>query len=213
MPPIINIDGAAESDSYINPEQCDAFLLSWYGDGIDPTWTALSEGAKEHRLRVAALLIGMLPLRGYRSYRTQGMDFPRQIANCPQSNPRRVPQLVREAQALIAYGVVHRGLSVTSLPSEGASPGRVSSISLSGLLSASFGQAPISGGNVLAALIRSEEFPIFAKLRPFMAQARIVYAFTDDEQTAYEEALYTTTTTDSPWTTTTTEAVTTTTSA
>ena len=212
---LITANGGALSDSYATVRQANDYLTRLYGVGNLGTWSTLTLFQKEYRLRIAAMLIGIMRLRGCKSYWNQALDFPRYVPDVSQNNDRKVPGPVIEAQILIAFGVVHRGLATESSPDDGVSAGRVRSVGLSGLLSVTFADGPITGGTLLGALIRTTEFPIYALLKPWLTQIRMVTIKTPDECDLEYYPAYTTTTTLFPETitTTTTEAVLTTTTS
>ena len=197
--------GGANSDSYCSVVWAESYLLGLYPDGLGD-WDSLVKAQKEHRMKLAAMIMGYLPLRGKRAYRNQVLEFPRYIRNEPRAlEGKKIPVDVMRAQALIAYGIVHRGLATESSPDEGGAAGRVSSVSLGGLLSVRFSDGPLTGGTILTALIRSQDFPIYALLKPFLLQARL-----RNRTRHLIEVLYSTTTTISESTTTTTRVITTT---
>lgn len=203
--------GGANSDSYCSVTYAETYLKSLYGTDLGD-WDSLSVAQKEHRLKLGCVFIGYLPLRGRRAYNNQALDFPRVITGEPRAlEGRKIPVEVMQAQALIAYGVIHRGLSGESSPDEGGSAGRVSEVSLGGLLSVKFAGAPLTGGTTLLAIIRSSDFPVYAKVKPFLLQARLRNSLSELQKLAVAAALFTTTTTISESTTTTVPVTTTTT--
>lgn len=206
-------NGGAVSDSYATVSQADDYLTRLYGADNLGTWADLTTFQKEYRLRIAAQLLGLLPLRGRRSYANQALDFPRYVPEVSFNNPRKVPGPVVEAQILIAFGIVHRGLANESSPDDGVAAGRVKSVGLSGLLSVSFADGPTTGGTVLGAIIRNSEFPVYSLLRPWMIQLRMHNIKTADEEVADYLPVYTTSTTLYPEATTSTAAPVTTTTA
>jgi len=199
-----------ESNAYASVAYADSYLTTIYGAGNLGTWSALSADQKKYRLINGAAVLGLFPLRGYRSYIGQSMDFPRIIPNDARWDGKTVPQDVIDASVLTAYLFVHRELTSEASPDEGVSAGRVSEVSLGGLLSVKFAERPLVGGTLLNALIRSLDFPIIQKLRPFISQVRSKTSRTTTERSLLEVATYTTTTT-IPVPTTTTIPVTTTT--
>lgn len=199
--------GGASSDSYATVRQANDYLRRVYGADNLGTWAELSEFQVELRLRLAALMIGALPLRGRKSYRTQALDFPRYLANDSRYDWRRVPGAVVEAQILIAYILEHRAFVSQSSPDDGVSAGRVEEVSLSGLLQVKFADGPVSGGTLLGSIIRSPESPVYALLKPFMTQVRIFRSKASEERALDYYPAYTTTTTLVPPTTTTTETL------
>jgi hypothetical protein len=111
-----------------------------------------------------------LSFRGYQVYEEQALCFPR---TC-QSDVSIIPTNVKEAQALIAWLVIHRGLASLSLPNEGTSGSPVTSVSLGGLLSVSFATSPTPKGSSLDEAVSSEYFPIYMALAEYLAPVRIM---------------------------------------
>lgn len=206
-------NGGAFSDSYATVRQANYYLRQLYGaDGLG-TWADLTEFQVEFRLRIATQMIGILPIRGRKSFWNQALAFPVYAPDIPQNNPRKVPGPIVEATILIAFGIVHRGLANESSPDEGVAAGRVNSVSLSGLLSVSFANGPVTGGTILGSIIRTTEFPIYMLLKPWLSQIRMFQVMTPVEEAFLEEASFTTTTTLIPELTTTTLPLLTTTTA
>jgi hypothetical protein len=68
--------GGGSSDSYVTVAELDTYLESVYGDTAS-TFLDKEEAAKEHRLRLAALLLNTFPFRGVKASRDQRLEFPR----------------------------------------------------------------------------------------------------------------------------------------
>ena len=178
--------GGAESNSYLTVAEADALMPGLPDDTCE--WEALTPAEKEFRLRMGASLIGKLPLRGHRSYRAQALEFPRSV----QSNQRVIPDEVKEAQAMMAYSVVHRAFGSRGSVSEAATGQRVSQVSLGGLLSVSFSGTALETGSQLDRLVRSVQAPIYMLLKKFISQVRGGTVLNESE---LEDLLTTTTTT------------------
>jgi len=66
----------ASADSYVTVEEADSYILvRWPGDSDD--WFSLSVSEKEDRLRVGAMMLDSLPLRGIKATLVQALAFPR----------------------------------------------------------------------------------------------------------------------------------------
>jgi hypothetical protein len=77
---LITTPGDRNSDSYVTVNEADSYIHSYYGSGspfVESTWNALSEDAKEHRLRLAALFLEDFGYRGKKACRDQFLAFPR----------------------------------------------------------------------------------------------------------------------------------------
>lgn len=179
--------GGRESNTYISVTDADALLEHGPDDVTD--WKALSTEEKELRLRLAAQMIGYLPLRGYRMYRGQSLDFPRSGQG---GGYRTIPLGVREAQAYLAYAVVHRALVNRPAPSE-AVGSSVKSVSLGGMLSVTFAESGMGKGTFFDLITKSVSFPAYAALKPYTSQVRGRSVPTSD----IEPVLSSTTTTES----------------
>lgn len=178
--------GGGDSNSYLTVAEADALMPELPDDTCE--WEALAEADKEFRLRMGAALIGKLPLRGHRSFRAQALEFPRSV----QSNQRAIPDEVKEAQAMMAYSVVHRAFANRGSVTEAATGQRVSQVSLGGLLSVSFQGTALETGSQLDRLVRSVQAPIYMLLKKFISQVRGGTVLNEDE---LEDLLTTTTTT------------------
>lgn len=188
--------GGRDSDSFITVAEADAFIAKGPDDTAE--WSALTTAGKEYRLRLAAQAIGMLPWRGYQTYCGQNLCWPRRV----DGEHLCCPCEVKEAQAFVAYSVIHRGLSNRpSSVTEEETGDRVSNVSMvSGLLQIAFAGTPVKGGTLLDQIIRSAQFPVYLKLKRFLSQVRIWSTpETDDED--YPQCSTTTTTSTSTTTT------------
>ncbi len=158
--------GGRESNSYVTQAEADVIVPKYYPSDLE--WAALSAVEKELRLVLAADLMNQIPFLGYRMYGGQRLAFPR---TC-NGGSGAIPDEVKEAQVLIAIGVIHRALAQrTSAVSDDVSEDTISAISLGGLLSVSFRQGSQSG-SLLNLIFTRENFPIMARLGRFVAQIR-----------------------------------------
>lgn len=115
--------GSVDTESYITVSEADSYL-----EVIGATaWEDLEEEEKEPRLKISALLLNTLPLRGAKACRDQRLEFPRwwrtdQGYPLTESDyvlysdivaagytPPIVPQEVKDAQAHLTWVVVHGG--------------------------------------------------------------------------------------------------------
>ena len=195
--------GGREADTYISVAEADALLANGPDDVSD--WSSLLTEQKELRLRLAAQLLGYLPLRGLRIYRGQALDFPRSGQGV---SPYVIPKGVKEAQAYLAYSVVHRALANRAAPSESIG-NAVRSVSLGGMLSVAFSSSTegMGKGTVFDLITKSIAFPVYVSMKPYISQIR--GRTVPDLETA--PILSATTTTESSTTTSTTSSTTTTT--
>jgi hypothetical protein len=161
--------GGKESNSFISLNEADA-LIEQLPD--DPTeWENLEDTQKEYRLVIAANVLGMLQLRGWKCYEGQALCFPRtsQLAGTRGT----IPESVKLAQLEIAYNVVHRALNTRPDLAEGPiNPSRVTQVSLGGLLSVAFSGDSAKAGTFLDSLVKSASFTVYARLKPWIAQIR-----------------------------------------
>lgn len=195
--------GGRDSDSFITVTEADAYLSS--GPDDITAWNNLSVAEKELRLKLSAQAIGLLRCRGRQIYCGQALAFPRSCQDVSHS----IPEEVKEAQAWIAYSVIHRGLANRPTDiTEDVSGSEVSQVMLGGLLMVSFRGSPLSGGSDFERLVRSANFPVYMKLKRWITQVRggSVMATDDDD---YPTCSTTTTTTSTTTTTTTSTTITT----
>lgn len=165
---LIPVVGGWRSNSFITVSEATSILTA---SPVDTTeWSAVSTPDKEQRLILAARAMATLSFRGYRVYEEQALCFPR---TC-QPDVTVIPTNVKEAQALIAWLVIHRGLVSLSSPNEGTSGSPVTSVSLGGLLSVSFATSPAPKGSSLDEAIVSEYFPVYMALVEYLTPLRIM---------------------------------------
>lgn len=193
------IKGGRDSESFITVAEADALLADLPDDPAE--WEALSEADKEYRLILSAQVLGLLPWRGRQTYCGQALCWPRSVYQ------HGIPAEVKEAQAQVAYTVIHRGLAqLPDSASEDPSMSDLKSVSLGGILSVTFAtDGGLSGGTMLDRLVGSIQFPVYMRLKRWLSQMRwgTILETTDDE---YPTCSTTTTTssTAAPTTTSTT---------
>ena len=68
--------GGSSSDSYVTVEELDTYLESVYPDAA-ATFLDLETEAKEHRLKMSALMMNSFPFRGVKASFNQRLEFPR----------------------------------------------------------------------------------------------------------------------------------------
>ena len=197
--------GGRETNSYITIVEADTILTKLPED--DTTWLELPDEDKEDRLIMAFNVMDMLPFVGNRIYVGQAASFPRDFQATYGLGLKVIPQIVKDAQAQIAFSVIHRALVDRPAVSEGVGGTRVSRISLGGLLSVSFVNQSTEGASSFDVFLKTIHWPIFAKLMPYMTSMRggVVINLVD------EPTLSTTTTSTSTTSTTTSTTTTTTT--
>jgi hypothetical protein len=123
---LITTAGASDADSYATLSEADLYLDSSGYDILD--WEDLEDTHKEFRLRVGALLINTLPLRGAKACRDQRLEFPRwwrtdsgypsyeytylTMADITSEGytPPTISTDVKNAQIEISFHVVHNGI-------------------------------------------------------------------------------------------------------
>jgi len=170
--------GGRDSTSLVTIAEAIVIITDLYPDEI-AEWTDLTTSAQEYRLELAVQIMGMMPFAGYQAYCGQALCFPRRI----RGSLLCAPADVKVAQVLIAFSVVHRALANAGNVSSSVAAGRVTQISMAGLLTVSMAGTAISGGNLLDKITRSVQFPIYAKLKRYLAQIRggSVQSLDDDD--------------------------------
>jgi len=124
--------GGSSSDSYVTVADLDTYLEAVYGDSAS-TFLDLEEIAKEHRLKLAALVMNTFPYRGVKASRNQRLEFPRwwrtddeyeyilededYVLNYSdiEENAPTIPAEVEYAQFEITYQVINHILSLDPL--------------------------------------------------------------------------------------------------
>jgi len=159
--------GGRDSTSLVTVDEATEIISVIFPDELTE-WTDLTESGMEYRLELSAQILGMMPFAGYQVYCGQALCFPRRI----RGTLFRAPYDVKVAQVLIAFSVVHRALANAGAISASSASGRVTQISMAGLLSVSLAGSSPSGGNFLDKFTRSVQFPIYAKLKIYLSQIR-----------------------------------------
>jgi hypothetical protein len=149
---------------------------------------------KEYMLKVAAMLMGMLPLSGRRIYQQQTLDFPRTSV----VNYNVIPPEVKEAQALIACLVVQPNLDKQTDISDsfyipiGMQNTVVSSVKVAGIMdvkseASTSVDVNITNRTLMEAVAGVFLLPIYMRLKPFLTQIGRVGALIAPED--YQELL------------------------
>lgn len=198
--------GGRETNSFITIVEADAIMLRLPDD--DTTWKVLTDIEKEYRLTLATNLMGMLPWRGFRVYNGQAVVFPRSSQGL---DVRVIPDAIKDAQAQIAFSVVHRALLERPTVAEGSGDTKVRKVSLGGLLSVTFDDKTEKGVSSFDRFLRTVHWPIFMLLLPWLAQVRGRIILNADEEITLSTTTTTTSTTSTTSTSTTSTTVTTTT--
>jgi hypothetical protein len=124
--------GGSSSDSYVSVADLDTYLAAAY-PSASTTFLALEDADKEHRLKLAALLMNNLSYRGVKASRNQRLEFPRwwrtadehdfimddedyilDYSDIEESAPT-IPTEVECAQSEITYQVIDHMLSLDPL--------------------------------------------------------------------------------------------------
>jgi hypothetical protein len=132
---------------------------------------------KEYMLKVAAMLMGMLPLSGRRIYQQQTLDFPRTSA----VDYNTIPPEVKEAQALIACLVVQPNLDKQTDISDsfyipiGMQNTVVNSVQVAGIMTvkasaSTSADISITNRTLLESAAGVFLLPIYMRLKPFLTQ-------------------------------------------
>lgn len=124
--------GGASSDSYATIAEMDAYLAAMYDEQTVLTeWEDLSETQKEHRAKLAALLMNTIAWRGAKACRNQRLEFPRwwrwddgypldedtylDYSDITEYTAPTISQEVKDAQCELAIQVVHSGITKATI--------------------------------------------------------------------------------------------------
>jgi hypothetical protein len=126
---LVITEGGASSDSYASVADADTYISLKYEESqatIVGEWEDLEVDAKEHRLKLAALLLNTFAWRGEKACRNQRLAFPRwwrwddgypldedtylDYADITGYTPPTTPQEVIDAQFEVAIQVIHSGI-------------------------------------------------------------------------------------------------------
>lgn len=230
--------GAENANSFVTLAWAERTLQTLVSDLS--SWTVLSTFDKEYRLILAAAMIGLLPLRGRKTYLNQNLAFPRVRLRPRDSkiygsdygsdytygnrvsyelpddyweyeeNCRKIPMEVKTIQCLIAYHAVHLSMA-EGQGAAGQFLGDVRSLSVPGM-SVSL-DAQSRTGNVFDKFWNATQGAIYVLMHKWLGQFRggAVQALTDANFFRGYETLPTSTT--STETTTSTTASTSSTSS
>jgi len=207
--------GASNSNSYVTLDQAE-LILQRMPDSMTE-WDALTTTHKEFRLVLATQIMNGMAWRGKRVYLDQALCWPRTFWDITnerwryEEDSRRIPDVVKEAQCLIAYSVVHRGLANRPAITEDIGQD-VTSIYLVGLLQVVFGKG--ESKSALDSIMASANSIAYLKVGRYLSQFRggaIGHPDDDDYWEPYADGLPTTTTTTTTTSSSTTSTSTTTT--
>ena len=181
--------GRSYSNSFVSLSEANSIMSTDLP--YDTTeWDALTDAEKEYRLRLAAELLGLLPFKGIQAFENQALCFPR---DC-QTDMMIIPRCVKIAQVDLALTVINKNLANLPDNTQQETPGRISSISLGGLLRVSFDGKPASMGNILTFISNSIHGPVFLELKRYLSIIRGGY-ICDTDEIFYHTLSSTTTTT------------------
>jgi hypothetical protein len=132
---------------------------------------------KEYMLKIAAQLIGMMPLTGRRVYTNQTLDFPRNI----QLDVAIIPHEVEEAQALLACLVVQPNLDRQVTQSEslysptGLQNLVVKEVKVAGIMDVKASETAsaditVSTRSLLESFSDVFLLPVYMRMKPFLTQ-------------------------------------------
>jgi|ADurb_Ile_01_Slu_FD_contig_91_525942_length_2345_multi_3_in_0_out_0_2 hypothetical protein len=154
---LVTTAGASNANSYASVVEADAYIAAATHFASHTEWAALTGSEKEFRLKMAALLLNLLPYRGAKACFEQRLAFPRwwrldegyptsedeylTMDDIPSTLTKpTVPQEVKDAQCEVAFQVVH---SVILKSEVMAFPEReISAFTLGGSLNMSFFSGP-----------------------------------------------------------------------
>lgn len=197
--------GRSYSESFVSVGEADSIMAGLPYDSSD--WMALSTAEKEYRLRLGAEALGYLSFRGRMAFENQALCFPR---DC-QINMMTIPLSVKRAQVDIAYSVIHK--AITALPSVDTTlaAGRLSSMTLGGLLAFKIAGDPVQSGNILDSISRSVHLSVYLELKRYLTSIR-GWSVADADEVVYHTLSTTSTTSTSTSTSSTLSTISTTTS-
>ena len=132
---------------------------------------------KEYMLKVAAMIMGMMPLAGRRIYQEQTLDFPRTTV----LDYNIIPHEVKEAQALLACLVVQPNLDKQTDISDsfyipiGMQNTVVTSVKVAGIMdvkaeASTTTDISITNRTLLEAAASMFLLPIYMRLKPYLTQ-------------------------------------------
>ena len=192
---LITTVGGPTSNSFGNSQEISAALANAPFDASG--WEDIGAPAQDQHVILAAYAMDLLLWRGRRTFEDQALCWPRNMLKVgmrqpwvrgvysgliggeePCIDPRDVPDEalvipsdIKEAQAWIAWLVIHRMIVSMTPPEDGPESPNIASVSLPGVVHFSFSNVPI-GGSTFNQMITSSEFPIFMKIAPYISRFR-----------------------------------------
>jgi hypothetical protein len=166
--------GGNAANSFCTVAEADEWIAASHYPG--DAWDAQTDGEKESLLVLAGMLMNNMSWCDYEVYEDQAMSWPRwsweSAREYEDGDVITIPAAIRKAQAWIAYDVVYRGLQGASSPSEGRGADAISSLSLFGDVSISFGGAErsLADGTAFARAVQSEHWPIYALISAYVSE-------------------------------------------
>lgn len=185
---LITTVGASDANSFCTVSEADTYLAAH--TIVDTSaWSALTTAQKAERLYQAALIMSQHYMWfHYPVYEKQALPFPRWYLDSDGDeqyvgggSSASIPEPIKQAQALIALNVVHRGaLSLTSV-SQGVAKPPVKKLSLFGSLSVEVqaGDLSPSAAGMLANIIQTENWMIESLLGPY--KGTVLFSFIDSD--------------------------------
>lgn len=169
---LVTTIGASSANSYITVAEADTILddaAIW----DMAAWDALEDTAKEYRLLLAAALMNQFSWAAYPIYTNQALAFPRWWTD---EDDIEIPDAITQAQAFIAYDVIHRGTVGITAPSTGISKAPIKSLSLFSAISITRADGALGAADAtsLESWIRSNHFPIYLLMAPYQTQVTVI---------------------------------------
>jgi hypothetical protein len=165
---------------YIKPVDTSAYTVFGFVAG---TYEDHISYSKEYILKLAAELIGFMPIRGERVYEYQALDFPRTV----QRDTTMIPVPIKEAQAILASLVVLPNLlEQISMSDEALLPTSlqnaiVDKVKVAGIMDVSTTSTSSSSGgstsstttyNMMQAMTSAFALPAYLRMKPYISQIR-----------------------------------------
>lgn len=170
---LVTTIGSRSANSYISVASADSILNASSLYNVT-AWTALTTAGKEERLVLACLLMNRISWAGFPVYEKQALAFPRRWT---VEDAIEIPLNIQQAQAFIAYDVIHRGLVSASNPSTGISKAAIKSLSLfQQSLSVTRADGPVIPADTsgFEQVIRTSHFPIYLLIDPYLTQVSVM---------------------------------------
>lgn len=187
---LVATTGASNANSLCDRSEARTYILA---SGLSITdWDDLSAEEQDNALILAGIALKNLIWDGFPCYMYQAMPFPRWRGDEEEftADTAQNPETIKQAQALLAYDVIWRGLQGRTSPATGPATDAIKSLSLFGDISISFrdsAEIPLRNGITLAGLMRAGYSQIYLLLSEWATEIGFLSDWLEEEPDLLDE--------------------------